>query len=77
MDKEQNTGKLYIAKNKFGPDGITFPCKIVNENGIFNIFESATSTGQEMLSTMKNGDDKRMRSRIQEILQDESKVRQE
>ena len=32
-DKVQNTGRFHIIKNRFGPDGLTYPAKINTNTG--------------------------------------------
>ena len=32
-DKIGNTGRFHVIKNRFGPDGITFPAKVNTNSG--------------------------------------------
>lgn len=54
-DKIINSGRLHLAKNKYGPDGITFPCKIDFERGIFKPMDPHTKEAKELNNKMKNG----------------------
>ena len=55
-DKMSGTGRGHVIKNRFGPDGITLPCKINTNNGQFQFFEPQTSQGKETTKTMKTGE---------------------
>ena len=39
-DKIAGTGRWHVIKNRFGPDGITFPSKMNTSNGQINIYET-------------------------------------
>jgi predicted GTPase len=45
-----------IIKNRFGPDGITLPCKINTNNGQFQFFEPQTTQGKQTTQVMKSGE---------------------
>ena len=55
-DKMSGTGRGHVIKNRFGPDGITLPCKINTNNGQFQFFEPQTSQGRETSQIMKTGE---------------------
>ena len=55
-DKMSGTGRGHVIKNRFGPDGVTLPCKINTNNGQFQFFEPQTSQGKETTKTMKTGE---------------------
>jgi len=44
-DKVAGTGRFFIIKNRFGPDGIEYPAKMNASNGRVQIFESNSSNG--------------------------------
>ena len=46
-DKIANTGRFHIIKNRFGPDGMTFPAKINTNNGNMEMYERTTVEGKE------------------------------
>ena len=46
-DKVQNTGRFHVIKNRFGPDGLTYPAKINTNTGQIELYESDTPSGQE------------------------------
>ena len=45
-----------MIKNRFGPDGITYPAKVNTNTGIINIFESSSVGGQEQQKKIDNRD---------------------
>lgn len=51
-DKLNNTARAHIMKNRFGPDGITFPCKMDTNTGFIEVYEGTSSEG--MLSTKES-----------------------
>jgi len=55
-DKMSGTGRGHVIKNRFGPDGVTLPCKINTNNGQFQFFEPQTAQGKETTKTMKTGE---------------------
>ena len=44
-DKLNNTARAHIMKNRFGPDGITFPCKMDTNTGFIEVYEGTSSEG--------------------------------
>ena len=55
-DKIGNTGRFHVIKNRFGPDGITYPAKVNTNTGIINIYESSSVGGQEQQKKIDNRD---------------------
>jgi len=55
-DKMSGTGRGHVIKNRFGPDGITLPCKINTNNGQFQFFEPQTTQGKQTTQDMKSGE---------------------
>ena len=55
-DKIGNTGRFHVIKNRFGPDGITYPAKVNTNTGIINIFESSSIGGKEQQTKIDNRD---------------------
>jgi len=53
-DKLAGTGRWHVIKNRFGPDGMTFPSKANMSNGQMQIFESNSVQGQETQKDMNN-----------------------
>tara|TARA_Y100000592_G_scaffold99891_1_gene177633 strand:+ start:4005 stop:5366 length:1362 start_codon:yes stop_codon:yes gene_type:complete len=53
-DKLAGTGRWHVIKNRFGPDGITFPSKANMSNGQMQIYESNSVQGQETQKDMNN-----------------------
>jgi hypothetical protein len=56
-DKLAGTGRWHVIKNRFGPDGITFPSKINTSNGQFNIYNDTSVQGKDAQKQMDNGNE--------------------
>ena len=56
-DKVANTGRIHIIKNRFGPDGLTFPTTMNTATGQIEVYESGTSNGQSVQNKMNNGNE--------------------
>ena len=56
-DKIANTGRFHVIKNRFGPDGITFPATINTNTGYIMIYETSTQGGRETQGKMNNADE--------------------
>ena len=55
-DKLSNTGRIHIVKNRFGPDGMTFPAKIDTFHGIMDVFAATSADGVIATKDSKNGE---------------------
>lgn len=44
-DKLNNTARGHVMKNRFGPDGLTFPSKMDTNRGIIEVYEQNSSDG--------------------------------
>ena len=55
-DKLSNTGRIHIVKNRFGPDGMTFPAKIDTFHGVMDVFAAASADGIIASKESKNGE---------------------
>ena len=44
-DKLNNTARFHVMKNRFGPDGITFPSKMDTNTGFIEVFDGSSSDG--------------------------------
>ena len=53
-DKIANTGRFHVIKNRFGPDGITFPSSINTNIGKIDVYEANTQDGQTTQGKMDN-----------------------
>jgi hypothetical protein len=53
-DKISGTGRWHIIKNRFGPDGLTFPSKMNMAISRIDIFAENTILGKEAKSLMQN-----------------------
>ena len=68
-----NTGRFHVIKNRFGPDGITYPAKVNTNTGKMEIYESSSVGGQEQQQKIDNRDNimKKMLSNRYEDLMNE------
>ena len=55
-DKIGNTGRFHVIKNRFGPDGLTYPAKINTNIGKIEIFESNSVQGKDVQYKINNRD---------------------
>jgi hypothetical protein len=55
-DKLSNTGRIHIVKNRFGPDGMTFPAKIDTFHGVMDVFAATSIDGMASTKDSKNGE---------------------
>ena len=53
-DKIANTGRFHVIKNRFGPDGVTYPSSINTNVGKIEVFESTQSGGMDAQGKMDN-----------------------
>ena len=56
-DKIANTGRFHVIKNRFGPDGLTFPATINTNTGYIQIYEANTQEGKQTQGKMDNADE--------------------
>jgi len=57
QDKLSGTGRWHVIKNRFGPDGMTFPSKLNLSNGQIQIFEETTDQGRDTKRVMETGEE--------------------
>ena len=55
-DKLSNTARMHVMKNRFGQDGITFPCKMDTNRGMLEIYAATSSDGIIASKESKNGE---------------------
>jgi len=55
-DKIGNTGRFHVIKNRFGPDGLTFPAQINTNIGKIEIFENNSVQGKGIQHKINNRD---------------------
>lgn len=55
-DKQEGMGRIHIMKNRFGADGMTFPCTFNTSCGAVNIYDKGSSEGLQLLQKMKDGE---------------------
>jgi len=55
-DKLAGTGRWHVIKNRFGPDGMTFPSKANFSTGQIHIYNEDSISGQQTKKQMKGGE---------------------
>jgi len=58
QDKVSGTGRIHVIKNRFGPDGITLPCKMNASNGSIEVYDGNSDDGKKANDLMKTGEEK-------------------
>jgi len=53
-DKISGTGRWHVIKNRFGPDGLTFPSKMNMSTAKIDIYDENTILGKEAKGLMQN-----------------------
>jgi len=56
-DKALNTARMYVMKNRFGPDGLTFPAHFDASNGDIKVYDNSSAEGALLLSKMRSVED--------------------
>ena len=72
-DKIGNTGRFHVIKNRFGPDGLTYPAKVNTNTGAVEIYESNTVDGKETQQKIDNRDNvmkKMLSSKYEDLMGD-------
>ena len=75
-DKIAGTGRWHVIKNRFGPDGITFPSKMNMSNGQIQIYEETSVSGKQAQKQMDGGQEalrKRLATKYKEVQSPEEK----
>jgi len=73
-DKIANTGRFHVIKNRFGPDGLTFPAKVNTNTGYVEIFEGNTVEGKEQQKKINNRDNltrKLLSTKYEDMMEEE------
>ena len=55
-DKLAHTGRVHVIKNRFGPDGWTFPSKLNAANGNIQLFNEASKDGKKASKDSAHGE---------------------
>jgi len=53
-DKLAGTGRIHVMKNRFGSDGVTYPCEFDTSCGKINIYDAKSVEGMEILNKAKS-----------------------
>lgn len=54
QDKLAGTGRVYVMKNRFGPDGVMYPCAFDTSCGKVSIYDPKSVEGMEVLNKAKS-----------------------
>ena len=57
QDKLAGTGRVYVMKNRFGADGVCYPCAFDTSCGKINIYDPKSVEGMEVLNKAKSAQD--------------------
>lgn len=55
-DKQTNTARVHIIKNRFGPDGMTYPAKMNVLEGVVEVYEENSTQGIQARQAMKGAE---------------------
>ena len=72
-DKIGNTGRFHVIKNRFGPDGLTYPAKVNTNTGYVEIYEATSVDGKEQQKKIDNRDNltrKLLSSKYTDMMED-------
>ena len=61
-DKLNNTARFHIMKNRFGPDGITFPSKMDTNTGFIEVYDGNSSDG--IMTQKESADGEQMEKKL-------------
>jgi hypothetical protein len=56
-DKAANTARAHVIKNRFGIDGITYPCSMNTHTGLINVHRPSSKMGVESSKKMRSAED--------------------
>lgn len=56
-DKIGNTARFHVSKNRFGPDGLTFPAKMDTGCGLIEIYHERSESGEKTKKQMIDDND--------------------
>ena len=78
-DKQGGTAKIFVAKNRFGPDGLTFPSKFNASNGKILIYEKDSVEGKRVSKELEEDITVRteLRDRFNDLMGKEKKSDEE
>lgn len=57
QDKIASTGRLYFIKNRFGPDGETFPIEFDTSTGTARVYDKDTPEGKAIMAKTKDAEE--------------------
>ena len=56
-DKLNDTARIHIIKNRFGPDGLTYNASFDTSCGALELYETNSEEGKELQKKLEKGDD--------------------
>ena len=72
-DKLNNTARCHIMKNRFGPDGITYPAMVNTNTGKIEIYDSTSVNGKQQQTKIDNRDNlmrKMLANKYEDLMND-------
>lgn len=72
-DKKTNTGRIFLAKNRFGIDGVICPITMDTSNVQIEMFEPTNETKEEIEQTSAKGQMKRLKEKYNSFKQEDTK----
>ena len=72
-DKVANTGRFHVIKNRFGPDGITYPAMVNTNTGKIEIYDSTSVNGKQQQTKIDNRDNlmrKMLANKYEDLMND-------
>lgn len=52
-DKQTDTARIHVMKNRFGPDGVVFPAIVSCDTGHFELFEQDSDQAEQLIRRME------------------------
>jgi hypothetical protein len=65
-DKVHSIARFHIIKNRFGPDGMTFPAQFDTDCGRLQIFDPGSSEGMNLQNKMGDNNDNSVKNMIRD-----------
>ena len=73
QDKLSGTGRWHVIKNRFGPDGITYPAMVNTNTGKIEIYDSTSVNGKQQQTKIDNRDNlmrKMLANKYEDLMND-------
>ena len=67
-DKNNNTGRIYVAKNRNGVDGLVYPVFMDTSNVSINVLDTAGETPEKILQEAGEKQEQKMKEKFDKFL---------